>query len=131
MRNLRNQLPTFRVWFCALVLLGGLCMVATLTQRSTATASQLSVTVVNNAGWEIRHLYLSPADSDDWGPDQLDSTPIGSGSSRTIQVTWEQSTVKLVAEDQDGCFVNTTIDATGSPQWTITSSTARDCGTSQ
>ena len=43
-------------------------------------------------------------------------------------MSWDQSTVKLVAEDQDGCFLTTTVEATGNPVWTITSEVTRDCG---
>jgi len=98
-----------------------------LTPLSNATAPTLTISLVNNSQWEIRHLYLSPANSEDWGPDQL-SSAISAGSSRNLDVTWNQSTVKLVAEDQDGCFLTTTVEATGTPTWTITGSTSRNCG---
>ena len=127
MRNLPDQFLNLKTYFRVLMLVAVLCMLAVLIPRSTAT-SALSISVVNNGGLEIRHFYLSPADNDNWGPDQLNETAISPGATRTLEVSWEQSTVKLVAEDQDGCFLTTTVAATGSPVWTITSDTPRDCG---
>src|ERR1044072_9149280 len=42
------------------------------TASSLASALTLTITVNNNSSREIRHLYLSPANNDNWGPDQLD-----------------------------------------------------------
>lgn len=127
MRNLRNALLNSKLYFRFLMLVAGLSMLAALAPLSTATAPSLTISVVNNSQWEIRHLYLSPADNDNWGADQLQSS-ISSGATRNLNVSWDQSTVKLVAEDQDGCFMNTTLDATGSPVWTIASDATRNCG---
>src|SRR5467141_2609987 len=111
MRNLRDALLNSKIYFCVLMLVS----MSTLTPLSATTAPPLTIKVVNNSGWEIRRLYLSPVDNANWGPDQLN-------------VSWDQSTVKLVAEDQDGCFMYTTVEATGNPVWTITSDTTRNCG---
>ena len=98
------------------------------TASSLASAPTLTITVNNNSSREIRHFYLSPANNDSWGPDQLDNSPIGSGITRQLNVSWEQPTVKLVAEDQDGCFLQTTVEASGNPEWTIDNNTSRNCG---
>jgi hypothetical protein len=127
MKNLPDEPLNFKICFRVLLLVAGLCTLAALTPRSSATVS-LTISVVNNGGVEIRHFYLSPADNDNWGPDQLNETAISPGATRNLEVSWDQSTVKLVAEDQDGCFLNTTVAATGSPVWTITGDTSRDCG---
>jgi hypothetical protein len=110
------------------MLVAVLSTLAALTPLSTATAPSLTISVVNNSSWEIRHLYLSPVDNDNWGPDQLNQSSISSGTTRNLNVSWDQSTVKLVAEDQDGCFMNTTVEAAGNPVWTITSGATRNCG---
>lgn len=123
MRTLRNP----KNYFHFLMLVAVLGTVAALTPLSTATAPALTITVANNSGREIRHLYLSPADNDNWGSDQLQSA-ISSGTTRSLNVAWNQSTVKLVAEDQDGCFMTTTVEASGNQTWTITSDTTRNCG---
>ena len=127
MRNLRNALLNSRIWLYSLVLVAAVSALFALTSPSTATKSLLTIRVVNNSNWEIRHLYLSPADNNNWGDDQLNEA-ISSGATRNLEVSWDQSTVKLVAEDQDGCFLNTTVETTGSPVWTITTDTVRNCG---
>jgi hypothetical protein len=127
MRNLRDAILNSKIYFRVLMLVAGLSMLAALAPLSTATAPQLTISVVNNSQWEIRHLYLSPADNDDWGADQLQSS-ISSGATRNLNVSWNQSTVKLVAEDQDGCFMYATVEATGSQVWSIASDATRNCG---
>lgn len=127
MRNLTDRFLNLKMFFRVLMLGAGLCMLAVVIPRSSAT-SALTISIVNNGGSEIRHIYLSPADNDNWGPDQLNETPIGPGATRNLDVSWDQPTVKVVGEDQDGCFLITTVAATGSPVWTITSDTSRDCG---
>ena len=128
MRNLRDALLNSKIYFRLLMLVAVLSTLAALTPLSNATAPSLTISVVNNSGWEIRHLYLSPADNDNWGADQLNQSSIGSGTTRNLNVSWDQSTVKLVAEDQDGCFMSTTVEATGNPVWTIPSGATRNCG---
>jgi hypothetical protein len=129
MKNLREALSSSTTRFRFLILVAVFVALGALTSLAGATApSSVSLTVVNNSGWEIRHLYLSPADNDNWGVDQLNDSSISPGASRTLDVSWDQSTVKIVAEDQDGCFMHTTVSASGSPVWTIASNATRDCG---
>jgi len=127
MRNLRDALLKSRTYSRFLLLVAVLCTLAALTPLSATTTPSLTITVVNNSSREIRNLYLSPADNDNWGPDQLNGS-ISPGATRTLNVSWDQSTVKLIAEDQDGCFMQTIVEATGNPVWTITSNTTRNCG---
>lgn len=110
-----------------LIFIPVLALFCVLTPLSGATAQTATVNITNNSQGEIRHLYLAPAGTDDWGADQL-GQPIAAGTSRNVNITWTDSTVKLIAEDEDGCFLTTTIEVAGSPGWTITDSTARDCG---
>jgi len=124
MRNTPLKTRTF-VRFMMLVAVMGMLVAATPFSR--AAAPTLAITVVNNSTQTIQRLYLAPANTDNWGPDQLGQSPISPGGTRTLNVSWDQSTVKLVAEDQDGCFLSTTIEASGEQSWTITSNTARDC----
>jgi len=125
MRNLNDALLNPRIYFHVLILI---VLLSALTPLSATTTSSLTITVVNNSSREIRRLYLSPVDNDNWGPDQLDESSISPGATRTLNVSWDQSTVKLVAEDQDGCFMYMTVQASGNPVWTITSDTTRNCG---
>lgn len=128
MRNLRDALLNFKALFRLLMLAAVLSTVAALTPISTATPTELSISLVNNSGREIRHLYLSSANDDNWGADQLNELSIGPGATRMLNVSWDQAMVKLVGEDEDGCFLSVTVEATGNPIWTITSDTARNCG---
>ena len=128
MRNLRDALLNSRIYSRCLILVAVLSTLAALAPLSTATAPVLTINVVNNSAWEIRHLYLSPADNDNWGADQLNGSSINPGTTRSLNVSWNQSSVKLVAEDRDGCFLQTTVEASGTPVWTITSDTPRNCG---
>ncbi|HYR76967.1 MAG TPA: hypothetical protein VEM96_14095 [Pyrinomonadaceae bacterium] len=128
MRNLRDALLSSRTRFRFLIVVAVFGALVTAAPLSDATAPSLTITVVNNSGLEIRNFYLSPADNDNWGPNQLNESPISPGATRALDVSWDQSTVKLVAEDQDGCFMNTTVEATGNPVWTITGDTTRNCG---
>ena len=123
MKNLRNV--SFRTNLLLAVLVVLICTVGALTSLASAP---LTITVTNNSSWEIRHLYLSSASNDNWGPDQLDNSSINPGNSHTLNVSWDQSTVKLIGEDQDGCFVSTTVNASGSASWTIDSNATRHCG---
>jgi hypothetical protein len=109
------------------MLVAVLSTLAAVTPLSKATTPTLTITLVNNSGGEIRYLFLSPADSDRWSSDQLNGS-ISAGATRTVDVSWDQSTVKLVAEDEDGCFLSATANATSNIEWTITNDTPRNCG---
>lgn len=128
MRNLHDAFLNSKSCVRFLMLVTILCTPAALTPLSASTAPPLTIKVVNNSGREIRYFYLSPADNDTWGADQLNGSSINSGATRTLDVSWDQSTVKLIAEDQDGCFLYKTVDASGNPVWTIDSDAARNCG---
>jgi hypothetical protein len=127
MRDLHNHF-SFRICLRFLMLVAVAGVLSTLTPMSGASSSTLTITVANNSSWEIRHLYLSPANNDNWSPDQLNESSISPGASRSLDVSWDQSTLKLVAEDQDGCFLSETVEASGNPVWTITSDATRNCG---
>jgi hypothetical protein len=87
-----------------------------------------AVTITNNSNVEIRGLYVSSADSDNWGADQLGGAVISPGGTYTLSFSWNQSTAKVIAEDKDGCFLSTIVDTSSSATWTITNDSARDCG---
>jgi hypothetical protein len=97
---------------------------------STARTPATSVNIVNNSNKEIRNVYLSHVNTDDWSGDQLSSgATIAPGQSFTLNnVACDQQQVKVIGEDQDGCFVSTVVTCGDSATWTITNDTARDCG---
>ena len=126
MRNLEQRLINSRT-FLALIFLAVLSAVCVLSPLSRATTASITVNVVNNSQKAVSHLYLASDGQDNWTGDQL-SGAINAGASQNVSVDWSESTVQLIAEDEDGCFLKTTVDNSGSPSWTITSSTTRDCG---
>jgi hypothetical protein len=104
-----------------------LCSMGTVLLYA-APAQSVTLTVVNNSTKDIRFLYLSPADSDNWGTDQLNDSAIGAGSTRTLNITWDQAAVKLVGEDQDGCFLSATVNVASTIEWTISNDAPLNCG---
>jgi len=101
-----------------------------LTAFSAARTMTTSVNIVNNSDRAIRNVYLSHVNADDWGNNQLsEGTTIAAGQSYNLgNVTCDQQQVKVIAEDQDGCFISIVVSCGNSATWTITNDTARDCG---
>ena len=96
--------------------------------RSRTTAT--SVNIVNNtSGRTVVHVYLSHVNADDWSGNQLGDANIGPGQSYNLtNIACDQQQVKVIGEDQDGCFSSTVATCGASGTWTITNDTARDCG---
>lgn len=110
-------------------LLVALCALAALPMLSSARARTNSISVVNNSGRQIIHVYLSAPNSDNWGADQLGGSVISPGQSHTVEgVACTQAQVKVVAEDSDGCFLSAPVDCGGAVTLTITNDTPADCG---
>ena len=99
-----------------------------LASWAIAHTVSTSVSIVNNSNKEIRNVYLSHVNADDWGTNQLGGTLLPSQSTTLNNVACDQQQVKVVAEDQDGCFLSTVVNCGDSATWTITDSTTRDCG---
>jgi hypothetical protein len=111
------------------VLIASLCVFAALPLLASARARTASINVVNNSSREIIHVYLSHADGDDWGQNQLGDSSISPGQSFTISnVSWDQPQVKVIAEDRNGCFLSAVVTYGDGAAWTITNDTAADCG---
>ena len=109
--------------FIVVVLTVALGSLSMLSRARTVTSN---ITVVNNSSRDVRHLYLSPPNSDNWSADQLHGSTITPNSS--FSVTCNQSSIKVVAEDQDGCFLYQVVDCSADVSWTITNDATRDCG---
>jgi len=128
MRNtLRKSNPLFTS-LVALAICVGIMVCAPLL--STAHVPTTSITIVNNSGREIRHVYLSAPDQNNWGSDQLVNSVISpNGGSFTIgNVSCGGASIKVIAEDQEGCFSYQVVSCSEGATWTITNDTARDCG---
>lgn len=124
---MRNSL-TMRNSLRLLILCAAFCALVALPLVSRAQPAT-SVNIVNNSNREIRNLYLSHVGVEDWGANQLGDTTILPSQSFTLNnVACDQQQVKVIGEDQDGCFVSTVVNCGENATWTITSDTARDCG---
>ena len=97
---------------------------------SSAYAPSTAITIVNNSSREIRHVYLSAPDQNNWGSDQLVNSVISpSGGSFTISnVSCSGASIKVIAEDQDGCFLYQVVTCSENVTWTIATDATRDCG---
>ena len=117
-----HRLALFLVLFTAIL--------GSVAWRSSARTSVISVTVTNNStGLEIKHIFLSPTDIDKWGPDQLNDSTIAPGGSTTLSnVSCDAANIKVIAEDQNGCFLYQTVACGADSSWTITNDATPDCG---
>ncbi len=107
--------------------LGALCALA-FTIPSVAAAANATVTVANQSDWEIHQFFLSPAETDKWGPDQLDENVIGKGESfKLTDIPCNTYDVKLVDEEGDECVVEAVDICGGKGTWTITSKALVNC----
>jgi hypothetical protein len=115
----------FRRLFIVAAALMALTIVPFLTTAQPAT----SVNIVNNSSREIRSVYLSSVNGNDWSSNQLGGSVIAPGQSFTLNnVACNQTQVKVIAEDQEGCFLSQVITCGESSTWTITNDTTRNCG---
>ncbi len=111
------------------ILCGSLSILVAATLLSSAHSQTATIRIENNSSREIHHVFLSPTDQDNWGSDQLNDTVIRSGDSFTLNnVTCSGSDIKVIAEDQNGCFLSAVLGCGGDGVWTITSETPANCG---
>lgn len=115
---------------CRLVILVAImCALGAGASRSSAYSNATGITVVNNSSREIRFLYLSSVNDENWGPDQLNNASLNNGQSVTLSnVSCGGADIKVIAEDRDGCFLSSVVSCSGNAQWTITNDTPADCG---
>jgi hypothetical protein len=122
-----RTLARFTVLGVALFALAALSAARVPPALAVPTTST-SVNIVNNSSRDIRNVYLSHVNADDWGADQL-TTPITAGQSFNLtNLACDQQQVKVIGEDTDGCFLSTVVTCGSSATWTVTNDTSRDCG---
>lgn len=110
-------------------LLAAILCAAAAVSFSSVPAPTASIIVTNNSHRDIIHIYLSPPNTDDWGPNQIGDSAVRPGGSATLDnVSCANGGVKVIGEDGDGCFVSTVVTCADNVTWTITDDTARDCG---
>lgn len=130
---MRTMLRKSSPLFTSLVALGiflGMMVCGPLLSNAHAPATATAITIVNNSSREIRHVYFSAPDSNNWGSDQLMNSVISpNGGSVTLSnVSCGGSSIKVIAEDQDGCFIYQVVTCSENVTWTIASNATRDCG---
>lgn len=87
-----------------------------------------SVTVINKSDWRIDQLYLSSADDEEWGPDQLQEMVINPGETFTLKgIECDTYDIRIVDEDGDQCIVGDVELCGDKATWTITSKTLLSC----
>lgn len=82
--------------------------------------SAANVTFINQSAWDIYQIYVSPANEDHWGEDQLDAEVLEHGDSLILSnVPSGRWDVLIIDEDNDECIIkNTLIEADDT--WEIT-----------
>lgn len=124
MKNSRSKRNFFRLAILSLSLF------ALTALSSGRTPMATSVNIVNNSSKAISSVYLSHVNADDWTGNQLSNgAVIAPGQSYDLSnIACDQQQVKVIGEDQDGCFVSTVVNCGENSSWTITASTPKDCG---
>jgi len=128
---MRITLRKSRPVFTSLVLLGVFAGVLVYGPfQSRAYAPTTAITITNNSNREIRHVFLSAPDQNNWGPDQLGNSVIAAngGSATVSNVSCDGANIKVIAEDSEGCFSYQVVTCSENASWTITNESARDCG---
>jgi len=124
--NHKSYRPYVLVVAAAVLVTGSAVLNILPTARSRAT---ISITINNNSQKEIRHLYLAAGNPNNWGPDQLNGSTISPGTSYTLSnVPCDGSNIRVIAEDQNGCFLYNTVSCDSNSTWNISDSTTADCG---
>jgi hypothetical protein len=108
-------------------LAGAVCAVALLVPV-IAQAQKSNVVIKNKSDWEIHQFFLSPVETDKWGPDQLGEQVIATGGTFTLKgVPCDSYDVMLVDEDGDECVVSE-VDICGDSQgWVISNDDLLAC----
>lgn len=109
------------------LLIAALCLLVGAPLLASSQPAVSSITVVNDSGLTIRHLYLSPPDQNNWSSDQLNDATIGPGGSFTLSNVSCEGSIRVIGEDQDGCFLSAVVSCSGEVTWTIPANATRDC----
>ena len=111
------------------ILVISLGIFACMPLLSNAHGPATAITIANNSSREIRRVYFSPTNQDNWGPDQLNNLTIPPGGSLTLgEVSCSGTDLKVIAEDQNGCFLYHVVLCNENATWTISNDAVPDCG---
>lgn len=93
-----------------------------------AFAQDSTITIINRSDWDIHHLYLSPVDVDEWGPDQLGDEIIPSGGKFLLHsIECDVYDIMIVDEDGDECILEAEELCDDEAKWVITNDELLGC----
>jgi hypothetical protein len=93
-----------------------------------AFAKKATVKVINQSKWEIHHLFLSSANEEEWGPDQLGEEVLAKGESFTLtNIPCDKYDIKVVDEDGDECVIEAVDLCRDQSYWKITDKDLLEC----
>ena len=128
----RTAIIGFAMVTVFLVAIGIMPMLSSAARPATMTNSAtMALTIVNNTSRSMRHVYLSSTNQDNWGSDQLNNSSISPGATQTLNVSCAAADMKVIAEDENGCFLYNVVQCGDSATWTIAADAAPDCGSGQ
>jgi hypothetical protein len=97
-------------------------------QAAPAADKHAKVTIINLSDWQLDHFYMSPADTTDWGADQLGDDVIGKGEKFTLtDIPCNSWDIKVVDEDGDECVIESVDLCKETAEWKITSKELLAC----
>jgi hypothetical protein len=125
----RKAVFGFAIFTAVLIAIAVAPMMSRAAEPETAALSPTTaVTIVNNTSGEIRHVYFSATNDNNWGADQLNNSVIAVGGSQALNLSCSGASIKVIAEDEDGCFYYEVVSCSENSTWTINNNSARDCG---
>lgn len=89
----------------------------------------VDITVTNSSQRAIVHLYFAPvAEPNNWSADQLNGSTIPAGGSQELTNVACNGSIRVIGEDDQGCFVYQVVSCDADQSWEITENAPRDCG---
>ncbi|HVT03146.1 MAG TPA: hypothetical protein VHL58_07175 [Thermoanaerobaculia bacterium] len=100
----------------------------TIVPDSFAGKSKATIEIQNLSKYDIHHLYLSPSDQTEWGPDQLGKDVMEPKGSITLtDIDCDKYDIKVVDEDGDECVIEDEVLCKGDKVWEITNEELLSC----
>ncbi len=102
-------------------------VVATLLFVSTQSVFALDLKLVNKTDRDLHQLFVGPAGSEEWGPDQLGEDVVENGATFTLtEIPKGKYDVLFVDEHGDKCDVRD-VDFSSSEEFVMTKSIIKGC----
>lgn len=122
--------------FIALVVLSGIPNLGMANTNFLTTETSVSsensqnryfLKIRNESRWNIKRIYMSNAETDKWGPDQLGESVLYSGRYFTLEgIRPAEYDIMLIDQDNDKCILRN-IAIFENKDWTITSDWLLKC----